>query len=382
MPVCVHADPSVRPQDLVRLRKSSAMAWSLVVETLRMPRPSSDGPLGGDPRLDIYVVPRAPGEDALRVGRDALDRLEDRDSSPAFLLIDPELVARGTCALDTTMARGIVRASAMGLDAGETENVVDGFARHIGDLVAPCGEERASLVDAVKQRPFRAVTTVAGSFSLARYLDRERGFGYGAIVPGLLSMAVQRRGIVIPKLGDDDEEIGAAHFQNETSVFDVLAATLGDQGSSFDDLLLDAAVERACDPSNKPMLEWRIPASTVPRRLAISRGIEATGATYVQIDLDKTPKPISIELDLKWEVGARFRWTVLKLDASGKRIGEVPVAALDRKIEVTVEVRRLEATASLLVVGINGGDPLKPWHADDPQGLPHGYEIGIYEGTP
>ena len=394
MPVCVHADRAVSADDFRRLRHATARAYALIVETLRLPAPLPDGPSGGDPRLDVYLtrsaksaggtdssVPAA-SSDPLRVGRDALDLIADRDAAPAFLLVDVNALREGDCALEAVLARGMVRASAMGLDAAETNAVVDGFARYLGSLVTGCREGQRARFDELQRAPFRSlVDGVAGPERLAAYLDTERGLGFGAIVPGLLSMSVQHRGVVIPV---EDDDLGPVHLHNDPSVFDVLSATLSDQGSSLDELLLDLAVSRAFEPT-APALEWRIPVSTVHagsgRRLAVSRGIEPTGATFVRIDLDETVKEGGIELDLKWEQGARFRFTVLKLDAQGRRVGEVTVAPLDREREVTVEVRKLEGVAGILLVGINGGDPIKTWHADDP-GLPaHGYEIGVYRGS-
>lgn len=381
-PICVHAAQGT-PASLVRsLRAAVADAYGLAIQTLRIPAPLPDGPEGGDPRLDVYLVPptyaNASLVDGLAVGHDALDPLADRDAAPAYVLMSEDVVRAGGCVLRATSTRAVVRAAAAGLDVAEDPTVVDGFARRIGELAAPCPAlERPGFI-ALQAEPWRALTfSAAGPELLARTLDVDRGLGYGAIVPGLLSMAIGRHGLVVPS---PDDETGPAHFRDDPSVFDVLSATLNDAGSSLDELFLDVATVRArADVS--PTYEWVIPTSTLPRRLAVRRGIEPTGSTFVRIDVDKLPPSQGLEIDLAWEQGARFLWRLVELDAAGKQIGIVPVPVLDTARKVTVEARHLANVKTLVLCGFNTGDPKRPWRPDDKPAPPHGYEIGIYAGT-
>lgn len=388
--LCVHASASVSPEVLVRARRAFGDAWGATIDTLRVPRPLSDGALGGDARMDVYLVPTAPavtsspssassaGEpDPLTVGRDPLDLLSDRDSASGFLVLDEQVVRAGRSLLAATAVRGIVRVAALGLDVAETAVVVDGFARHFAEVVAPCPVLESAGLAEIQARPWRALlTTPFGPQLVARTVDRARGQGYGALVPGVLSMAINHHGIVVPQ---EEDELGPAHFHDSTSVFDVLAASLSDASSSLEAMFLDVAVVRATSPV-QPNWEWTVPVSTLPRRFAIRRGIEPTGATFVRIDVDKAPASDSIELDLSWDAGARFAWRVLELDAAGNRVGEVPVPSLETARKLTVEARHLANVRTILVVGVNVGDPIRPWRPSEPPSQPHGYELGIFVG--
>jgi hypothetical protein len=213
---------------------------------------------------------------------------------------------------------------------------------------------------------------------LARYLDEHRGQGFGAIVPALLSMAIEHRGVVVPAV---DDELGPAHFHDETSVFDVLGATMKDGGASLDELLLDVAVARGLE-AHGPALEWDVLASSLPRRLAVRRPIDPTGTTYLRVVLDTLPKGGGFDFDLEWEQGARFVWRVVKLDAAGKVVGEVRPPVLETARKFTLDVRALTGVKTVLLVGVQVGDPHKPWRPAEPLGYGHAYEVGIFAATP
>jgi hypothetical protein len=389
-PVCVHYDTrfdakldgALGASHVSRTVASAARAWRSVVETLRFPPPLFDGDRGGDPRLDVYLSSEPAGapSEPLRIGRDPLDPTLDRDGASSFVVIDPAVVVEPSCRLDAIMARGVARASAMGLDVAETPVVVDGFSHYASTIAAWCDLEEKPLFQDFQASPWRSLlASPAGPELLARYVDVHDGNRFGAFVPAILSMSIQSRGVVVPVA--DDFELGPAHFHDDPSVFDVLETTLHDQGRTLDDLLLDLAVARFLEHDEAPpMLEWELAVSSLPRRVAVPRGIEATGMTYDRIVVDRAAKNDTLELDVKWEQGARFRWAVIKLDAQGKNVGQVGVARLDRVREMTIEVRGLAGVASVLVVGVNSGDPARPWHPDDPPTAAHGYELGVYEG--
>jgi hypothetical protein len=382
-PVCIHFDASFDSKlgvaHVARAVASSARAWQSIVEELAFPAPLFDGDRGGDPRFDVYLFAGEPVGETLVVGRDPLDLTIDRDGAPAFLVIDPAVVVEPSCRLDALLARGVARASAMGLDVAETPVVVDGFSRYASTIVAWCDLEERPIFSVFQASPWESLlASPAGPELLARTVDVHDGNRFGAFVPAILSMSIQSRGVVLPVA--DDFELGPAHFRNDPSVFDVLETTLHDQGRTPDDLLLDLAVARFLDHDDAPpKMEWELAVSTLPRRVAVPRGIEATGMTYDRVIVDRAPKSDTLELDLKWDQGARFRWAVIKLDAEERNVGQVGVARLDRAREMTVEVRGLQGVASVLVVGVNSGDPARPWHPDDPPTSPHGYELGVYE---
>ena len=41
----------------------------------------------------------------------------------------------------------------------------------------------------------------------------------------------------------------------------------------------------------------------------------------------------------------------------------------------------MRSLRAILLVGVNMGDPVRPWDSAEPKRMPHGYEIGIYAGT-
>jgi hypothetical protein len=215
-----------------------------------------------------------------------------------------------------------------------------------------------------------------GTAFFAAVLDRQRGQGFGAIVPSLLSMATNHFGVLVPAADDD---LGPAHFRNEPSIFDVLAITMTDAGSSLDELLLDYAVARAVAPV-PPAWEFDIKASSLPRRFAIRRPIEPTGTTFHRIDVDAPPKGDAIEIDLAWEQGARFVWRLLRFGPSGARLDDVKVPILETARKVTVAARHLEGVKTLILVGVNVGDPKRPWRAEEPPSPARGYEMGVFSG--
>jgi hypothetical protein len=226
--------------------------------------------------------------------------------------------------------------------------------------------------------PWRSLSAYpAGYQLLARTLDRQFGQGLAAIVPAVLSMATNHRGVIVPEA---DDELGPVHFYNSTTVLDVLSLTLIDAGTTLDEVLLEVASERAVHPI-APAFEWTIPASSLPRRLAIRRPIEPMGMTFAKIDLDVVPKSDGIELDVAWDGGAKFVWRALKLDAAGRRVGEIPVPPLETTRKITIDVRRLAGVKSIVLVGVNVGDPIRAFHPDEPPSPGHGYELGIYAGT-
>jgi hypothetical protein len=389
-PVCVHGAHGV---ELLTAREALADAFGGVVDGVRMPPPLRDGEEGGSGALDLYLVdalpPGLPSFEGAAVVHGALDLLSDRDASPAFLLLDVHaLDAHGGagCALRKALAWGVAEASAASVDVAETKVVVDGLSRHVADVVAGCGVDLEAH-RAFQREPWRAVAaTPEGPRALIAWLDETRGAGVGAIVPGLESLAAQHGGLLVEGVGIELPD--PAHFCNTVTIADVLSETMKQQRTTLDALMLELATERAFDATERPPLEWTVPASTLPRRLMVTRGIEPTGATYLRVDLDDpagkqgSKRPEALQLELKWELGASFRWAALKLDATGKRVGEVPVAPVERLREIAIDVRHLEGVASVLLVGWNAGDPARPWSPDAPLTLPHGYDVAIYAEAP
>jgi hypothetical protein len=380
-PVCVHG---AHAAELATARAALVEAFGAVVDGVGMPAPLGDTSDGGDSRFDLYVVetlpPDADAYAGVAIGREPLDLLSDRDARPAFLLVESKALGGGRCPLAGALAWGVAEASAAGVDAAETRVVVDGMSRYVAEVASGCAADRAAHV-AFQRAPWRAIAaSTEGPRAWTEWLDRTRGKGVGALVPGLESLATQHWGVSIDLPGAEYPE--PAHLRNAIDVSDVLSETMKQQRSTLDALQLEFAVERAFDPIERPPIEWTVPASTLPRRLLVARGVEPTGATYVKLDLDDKTRADGLEIELKWELGASFRWAVIELDAQGARIGEVPVTAMERLREIAIDVRHLERVASVLVVGWNAGDPARPWTPDAPLTLPHGYEIAIYAGAP
>jgi hypothetical protein len=67
----------------------------------------------------------------------------------------------------------------------------------------------------------------------------------------------------------------------------------------------------------------------------------------------------------------------VKLDAGGRELGRIPVAAAPRATEAQATFVNLDAADAILIVGTNVGDPFDPFDPDDEAFEPHGWLLTL-----
>ncbi len=165
--------------------------------------------------------------------------------------------------------------------------------------------------------------------------------------------------------------------------FDVLRVSLRDvlfPGSTLDDAIVRFAVDRASmfPPAR---VGWHVSWPAQPRRLLAPSPVGPLGAAYVLVDAPPAGAPApaaSLLLEADWEDFERMRWVVVKLDAGGRPLGELPMGSLARGTHATLTVERLEAkVARLLVVGVNVGDTEGPFDPTAGEWEAHGWTLTL-----
>src|SRR6185503_5114193 len=182
-------------------------------------------------------------------------------------------------------------------------------------------------------------------------------------------------------------------LRDEPDVYDVLRRILPPQGKRLGDVLVDFAAARAFLGSRadgdhlpdserfgdfgRPRFEWSVGYETLPRRLGPARPIEASGATYVWLDLAKAPSGAGLVVDLQWEEAVVFQWALVRVDGEGREIGRHEIGGVFGNAQAQLTIEDLSGVAGVLVVGTNlGGDDRS--NPDDPdEGAPWeaGYEL-------
>ena len=61
------------------------------------------------------------------------------------------------------------------------------------------------------------------------------------------------------------------------------------------------------------------------------------------VDHGGAPAGAKLRLEAQWEDYARMRWVVVKLDAAGTAMAELPVTSLDRGTSASLTVESLDA---------------------------------------
>jgi hypothetical protein len=176
---------------------------------------------------------------------------------------------------------------------------------------------------------------------------------------------------------------GELRYRNEPDAFDALRESFRALGSGLDEALLDFAVARAflgtrsdgahlADAARlgdfgRVRFDWSIPYATLPRRVAPLRPIEPTGATYLWLDLGSEDRASDVTFVADWELGALFRWALVKVGKDGAEVGRVEVAGIFGETRAQRTLVGLEGLAGLLIVGVNAGsvDRSRPF---DPEG--------------
>lgn len=383
--VCVHAEASTAP---------AAVLWTLrwaeqalrTYRALGLPAPLGDAGLGGTAGYDIYLLA---SETAPSTTSDLIARGHGFDSQSAFTILPPPPAPFTSCFAPNAVAQGIARAVLLRFDAGVEEGTSAMTSTYLASLAAECSLADLAAVDDFQRAPERALTSwsadaPAGSLLFPWFLDDVYGQSTPAkVVTTLISVAAQHT------------KPGAWEWSNEPDLFDTLRINMKARESSLDAMLLDFAIARAFVGTRSDAMhltgterfgdfgrvrfEWAVPFASLPRRLAPTRPLEPTGATYLWVDCADAPAGAELTFLADWELPSIFRWSLIKIDKTGAENGRVDIAGVygDRHVERTVV--GLGGLAGLLVVGVNAGstDRGHPFDPDEAPFMPHSYTVTL-----
>jgi hypothetical protein len=367
-PLCLHVAPGETPRAALAVLDAADRAWATLTGALGLPPPEA----ATDSAWPVYVVPDdvslsvAGGSTAALAGRDPVARF---DRGQSFAVVDRDL-APG-CALDLALARAVARGSllreAPATDAGSATAEVETLAL----LATPCAEHDGDGV-VFQAHPDRTPVDPSnaafgrGAALFFGWIDRRFGGSPGLLVEGLWALAPTR--VVAPW-----------RWPRTPTGFDVLRVSLRDRlfaGSTFDDAIVRFAVDRA-SMTPAPHADWRVAWPEHPRRLLPATPVAPLGASYVTIDLGARPSGATLHLEADWEDYGRMRWTVVKRDATGRALGELPMGSVDKGTHASLTIEAFGAAADLLLVGVDLGDTEAAFEPTAGEWEPHGWMLTL-----
>ena len=276
------------------------------------------------------------------------------------------------CALDLALARAVARGSLWRAAPATDEASGRAESETLAHLATPCAAA-GSDEDVFQAHPERAIVDPIspayerGASLFFGWLDATFGAEPAALLVGLWALA--------PTTTPFDADRWAA----APTGFDVLRASLKNavgEASTLDDVLVKFAVARA-SMTPAARLAWHVPWPIQARRLASPEPVAPTGASYVLVDRQAAPAGANLRLEAQWEDFGRMRWVVVKLDAAGRPIGEVPVTSLDRTPHASMTIESLEATGRVLAIGVNVGSTEHVFDPGDLEWEPHGWLLTL-----
>lgn len=363
-PICVHAPAGSLPSRALDVLSASERAWDILTGALALPPPDLDL----DGAWNVYVTRDvAAGGDALPTGRDPVAHY---DRVTTFGRID-RAVAPG-CALDIAAARALARASlwrqAPATDEGSARAQTEALVR----LAVSCGADERDRLE-FQRHPERTIAdAVSASFDRGaslffEWLDARFARQPGSLVCGLWALA------------PTSTPPGASHWTRSPNGYDVLRVSLKGalfEGSNLDDLFVRFAVERA-RTAPEARVAWHVAWPAKARRLASPEPVSPTGASYVLVDHAGAPAGAKLRVEAQWEDYGRMRWVVIKLDAAGKPIAELPITSLDRGTQASLTVESIDTVDRLLVVGVNVGSTEHAFDPDQGEWEAHGWLLTL-----
>jgi hypothetical protein len=389
--VCVHRSPGGVDEAAALAVLDEAVRVRRALDAAGLPRPPDDALEGGSPSFDLYVEPAAPPSSEASGPRALPDfpSVSALDGTTSFVIAPPPGEQDG-CFYRSHLARAMAHASLIALDAGMERGAASIDASYFASLAVPCGVVDYDAVDRFQRAPERPLTAghpsaPDGAFLFARYLDDVYGSGRPAgVMTSLLAVSSQRT------------PAGALHWHNEPDAFDALRLAARDRDMELADIMLDFAVHRAFVGSRsdgqhmsdvarygdlgRVRFEWAVTYESLPRRLAPRRPIDATGMTYVWLDLEDAPFDGALTFVADWELPVLFRWALVRIGEDGAEDGRIVVAGPYGQTQATQSVVNLEGLKGLLIVGMNLGDISRdqPFDPDDAPHEPHGYTVTLY----
>lgn len=359
-PLCVHAEGAQATPTLRESLVAFENAYERVVLALRLPRPLADADAGGSDSLDWYL---GGSESQLSVNQQAL--LPGRlDAAPAFCR--GPITSAALRERDATLCVG--QALASGLDAGESADARAGLALELWWITGVKTALDVQLIDDAQRHPEQALArdSALGRSAFDRFalllemLETTRSVAsFGTLAVSMFSAAASRT------------PPGAARYDNEPDVFDVLRHSMDEELPRYADLLVDFALRRALsgdrdDGTRLPSLsfagsfaraefDWVIPYSSLPRRVLTGRPVAQSGTELIWVDLDEAPLGAGLGFRAEWEAPVAFKWRMLLIDGEGRELRRMDVTFQERATSADARVLRLDGAKALVIAGVNLG---------------------------
>ncbi len=415
MPVCVHAaahDASLLPS-LAHMES----AYERVVYVLDLPAPRLDATLGGSPALDMYlgvrrphaaerrdnVEPRAHHDSKLRpanapeTGASVAFTSAQSRAQQLLTHFDPAWPSEDTTSLFCTYAesnlslqdatRCVAEAVAARLDAAESPSLRSSYSSELAAWVAGPDAPLLEAVDDLQSNPQLAAVkrdrdplSPAGSLWFS-FLDAHLGVaGPAEVATTMLSLSRSTTDDLHPE------------WHNEPDTFDVLRRSLPGGRTQEADVLAEWGHyrfflgERGGGGAQglpwlgyfgRPVFDWTLSYSSLPRKVASSRALEPLGVAAVWLELDEVPLGARLGVQLDWEEPVRFRWLIVALDDAGAEVSRWDLPFLQSGHHQEKTLMNFEAAAGLVFIGVNlgGVDATHPFDPDAEPWEPHGFTL-------
>lgn len=359
-PVCVHATTRAAEPGLPAALEGLEHAYERAILALGLKAPLADDGAGGSDALDWYIDAQS---NDLTVAQGQL--LPGRmDAAPSFC----RGAALSGALLERQATLCVGEAMAATLDAGESAEVRRAFALELWWITGSKTSLDVQAVDDAQRLPAEAPvldTLRSGGASerfalLLETLETVRSAAApGRLSTSLLSAAASRT------------PPGAAFFNNEPDVFDVLRHSVDEELPRYADLLVDFGLRRALAGDRddgtrlptlafagafaRPHFDWVIPFSSLPRRVLSGRPLAPLGTELIWLELDDAPLGATIAFRAEWEPPAAFQWRVLLVDRDGRDVRRVDVTFQERAQQADARVLRLDGAKAMIIAGVNLG---------------------------
>jgi hypothetical protein len=358
-PVCVHATSAAAEGQLPEALAALERAYERSVLGLGLPSPLGDRDRGGSDALDWYLT-AAPSE--LSASQEAL--LPGRmDAAPVFC----EGAAPSGALLERQAALCVGEALASSFDAGEAPDTRRAFALELWWITGVKTSLDVQVVDDAQREPEGALGfdaqrgSAVGRFALLlELLETSRS----AASPGVLSASMLAAAA-------GRTPAGAAFFDDEPDVFDVLRHSVDEELPRYADLMVDFALRRALAGDRddgtrlpslgfagafaRPRFDWVIPFSTLPRRVLSGVPLAPSGAELIWIELDDAPLGATVGFRAEWEAPSAFQWRLLLVDRDGRDVRRIDVPFQERGRSADARVIRLDGAKAIIIAGVNIG---------------------------
>jgi hypothetical protein len=370
-PLCIHAPLALGPVLPLATLASADRAWDVPTGALGLPPPIWD--LEG--AWHVFLVKDFPSDDSWPTGG-ARAFFRERDPRTRYDAASSVAVIDRTtpvgCPLDLALARALSRASLWRAAPATDEGSARAQTEELARLAVPC----APLDEGMQEFQSRPERTLVDPSSYAFDLGASLFFDWldatfarvpGALVRGLWALAPTRT------------PPGAARWSALPTSFDVLRVSLKGAlftDSTLDDVFVRFAVDRA-QRTPGVRLAWHLSWPANARRVASPEPVSPTGASYVRVDHAGAPPGSKLRVEAQWEDYGRMRWVVVKLDAAGRAMAELPVTSLDRGTHASLTVESLDGVDHLLIVGVNVGSTEHPFDPTQEEWESHGWLLTL-----